>query len=147
MSASTKRLQLPRVSPKSVPTSADLTHFICEYVTQLWNMQWQSLRSHNKLAQLKQLPTPWATTNMGTCRQEIVLTRLRIGHMRITHTRLISHLFPPHVSHARVKILFQSNTCSLALNYPTPYTHKGPHNHFQALANDSLSISHSVPYL
>jgi len=136
-------IQLPRVNPKFFPTSADLTHFIRLHVTQLWNVQWQNLRPHNKLAQFKQLPTPWATATIETRRQEIILTRLRIGHTRIIHTHLISHLFSllcPSCNSEDPLSVEHMFTCLLLT--PLRNTYKVPHNHLQTLANDFLSISH-----
>jgi len=137
-------IQLPHFNPKSLPTSLDLTHYISQYVTEPWNEQWQNLRPHNTLAQLKPLPTPWATANMETRRQEIILTRLRIGHTRITHIHLISHLFPLSCPSSNCEDpLPVENMLTCPQLIPLRNTHKVPHNHLQALANYSLSISHS----
>ena len=48
----------------------------------------------NKLADIKSSPLPWVTANQPSRRAEIVLCRLRIGHIRLTHSHLISDLFP-----------------------------------------------------
>ena len=42
----------------------------------------------NELTRLKESPVPWSSPNEQSKSQEITLTRLRIGHPRLTLTRL-----------------------------------------------------------
>jgi len=77
-----RALKLLRVNLKSLPTTAALSHYTRQHVTQLWKAQRRNLRPHNKLAQLKNLPT--LTVNVKTREQDITLAWLRIGHTRIT---------------------------------------------------------------
>jgi len=80
----------------------DLVHFIRQHTAQYWNLQWQNLRPHNELVQLKKLPTVWTFSDAKTRRQEIFLTRLRIGQTRITLSHLVSHVFPAHATPATI---------------------------------------------
>jgi len=92
--------RLPSVSKSSLPSNSDLFLYINNVIRQQWSTKWRNLHTQgNKLAQLKEVPTQWPSSNQPTRSQEIILTRLRIGHTRLTHTHLISHLMPLSCPH------------------------------------------------
>ena len=132
-----------------LPSSDDLFHHINGYIRQRWFADWKSQRLlGNKLAQLKDTPVPWKSSNLPDKSQEIILTRLRIGHTRFTHAHLISHLMPltclhcntdlpltvdhlfecPHLVHIR-------NSCGI------------PHNRIAALTDDSPILPNIFSFL
>jgi len=85
--------QYPHVNLKALPTNLDLVYYIRQYTEHWrWNLQWQKLRPHNEIAQLKNLPTSRASSDAKTRRQIMVLTCLRIGYKRITRSNLVFHL-------------------------------------------------------
>ena len=136
--------------PKSLlPSNSDLFYHIKKFINQHWFALWKTERTKgNKLAQLKDTPVPWNSSNLQTRSQEITLTRLRLGHTRITHTYLISHLMPlscPHCDNdlpLTVDHIFECpNLTSLRDSY------KIPHNRHTALADHSSSLPYLFPYL
>ena len=66
---------------------------IREGVKDLWAAQWQRV-DHNKLRQLKDTIVPWQPLNNR--KQSIILTRLRIGHTKLTHQYLMEQQHQPY---------------------------------------------------
>jgi len=82
-----------------------------------WNTFWNN-QHPNKLLAITKTPCPWTVSDRQSRREEIILTRLRIGHTRIIHSFIISPntLFPlrlPLLSrrkpHSRVHLLSPSS--------------------------------------
>ena len=92
-SAARQATRLPRVNPL-LPPASDLFTFIKSHILSHWNRTWL-LQTSNKLHAVKPSPIYWKSSDRTSRREEMVLARLRIGHSRLTHTHLISHLFPP----------------------------------------------------
>ena len=57
---------------------------------QKWQEAWISDQSINKLKEIKETVFPWSTSLQKFRHQETILTRLRIGHSRLTHGHLMS---------------------------------------------------------
>ena len=85
--------------------------------------QWSGQQQHNHLAKIKPLTAPWPSSNRSSCRLEIILTRLRIGHKRLTHSHICSHLFPLCCDHCA-----QDTPLSFPhiFNCPTPHNSPNP---------------------
>lgn len=103
----------------------------------------------NKLAKIKLIPTPWSSSNRTSRRQEIALTKLRIGHTRLTHSHLIITLVPvncPKCEEYPLSIyhiyLFTCQAFTYHRNaYPTP------HKPSLALRNHSTQINNTSQFL
>ena len=91
-SAARQATLLPRVNPLP-PSAWDLFTFIKSHLLSHWNRTWL-LQTSNKLHAVKLSPIYWKSSNRTSRREEMVLAHLRIDHSRLTHTHLISHLFP-----------------------------------------------------
>jgi len=111
----------------SLPTKSDLTRFIHKRITNQWNSLRQNQASSNKLTQIKPLPFSWSSSHQTHRRQEIYLTRLRIGHTHITHAYLLSNLFSLSCEH-----------CSL--DSPLTVNHM-----FECPVLTALRLMHHVP--
>lgn len=85
--------------PLPFTTAADCKTFIRDFIHENWQTRWAACHnSGNKLAQLCPIiPTPIDPSLNRKC--EIILTRLRIGHCRLTHSYLMSHDPPPLCHH------------------------------------------------
>ena len=69
----------------TIPYS-DLKNTIRNLIKDKWQINW-NLQANNKLKQIKPTITPWPSI---PCRKtDVLLTRLRIGHSRITHRHLL----------------------------------------------------------
>ena len=103
--------------------------------------------SPNKLVQLKPLPVPWASSNRLSHRHETVLTRLSIGHSRLTHL---------HTRH------YRSLPTELSISnidfFPVDYLFAGPHlkqlreihhphDRIKALTDNESVIDNILKYL
>jgi hypothetical protein len=60
-----------------------------DVVMEEWNQSWWSITS-NKLRVIKEVPTAWPSSVRSSRREEVVLTRLRIGHCALTHSYLFT---------------------------------------------------------
>ena len=59
-----------------------------------WQSRWDQ-EIHNKLKQTKPYVKPWTNIPGGNRRNETKITRLRIGHTRLTHGYYMSRGRPP----------------------------------------------------
>jgi hypothetical protein len=64
-------------------TLQDYKHFITEYILKNWQHTWSTLRT--KLNEIKPSILPWPTIHLPRC-QEVILNRIRIEHIWLTHT-------------------------------------------------------------
>ena len=142
--AAKQATRLRKITRKLLPISKDINKYYQKYISNAWFEQWKETPYSNKLRQIKSSPEPWKSSTQKSRREEILITRLRIGHTKLTHTHLISHLFPPdcpkcHCENVTVDHLF---TCPSLTHIRT--IHGLPHNRPQALKNsiEYISISH-----
>lgn len=52
--------------------------------------EWDSCRQNHKLGDIKPTVRPWKTAHLLPKKEEVIITRLRLGHTRLTHEFLIS---------------------------------------------------------
>ena len=69
--------------------------FINKYVYNKWQTLWNET-SFNKLKEIEPIVNHHSLVPKLFRREEIVLTRLRIGHTRITHSYLLKHVEQPY---------------------------------------------------
>ena len=68
----------------------DLITEIKYIINKKWQNQWNDEPISNKLKQIKDSVSLWESSNQNNRRVEVILTRLRIGHTRLTHGWLMS---------------------------------------------------------
>ncbi|PSN48513.1 hypothetical protein C0J52_14064 [Blattella germanica] len=68
----------------------DFQTYIKHTVNKQWKLQWSST-STSKLHEVRPGPTHTQLPKDITRRDQVVLTRLRIGHTRITHSHILNH--------------------------------------------------------
>ena len=68
----------------------DLITEIKYIINKKWQNQWNGEPISNKLKQIKDSVSLWESSNQNNRRVEVILTRLRIGHTRLTHGWLMS---------------------------------------------------------
>ena len=67
--------------------------YICmlkQIIQTAWQNEWDNESNNNKLKQIKPFISSWASSNQSDRKAEVLLTRLRIGHSRLTHDYLMS---------------------------------------------------------
>jgi len=94
-SAAKQATNHPKITyPTHLPLP-DLKNLYKNHLNFLWNSTWSDQPS-NKLYQIKQDIKSWPSSNRHSSREEIVLIRLRIGHICLTYSHLFSsYIFPP----------------------------------------------------
>ena len=68
----------------------DYMNIIKHTIMMKWQDQWSNESNNNKLKQIKSNVTLWKSSLQVDKKAEVVLTRLRIGHTRLTHGYLMS---------------------------------------------------------
>ena len=81
------------ISDVKVPYT-DYKPFISRYVFNKWQERWSSCLN-NKLYNIKPILGEWQPSFRPYRREEVVLSRLRIGHTYITHSFLLKNEDPP----------------------------------------------------
>ncbi|KAL1446356.1 hypothetical protein WDU94_009861, partial [Cyamophila willieti] len=76
-------------------TPEDFKPFIKSLSYKYWQDQWNNVSNTNKLKLIKPIIQSWPTSNQKERYAEIVLTRMRIGHTRLTHSYLFTRTDPP----------------------------------------------------
>ena len=84
---------LQYIDPHLLPTKTDLSLFIQQLIRNNWQQQWSSQQQFNHLAKIKPSTAPWPSSSPSSRRLEIIITRLRIGHTRLIHSHVCSHLY------------------------------------------------------
>ena len=87
--AAKSAISSPRIAVKLPAT--DFITAVKHCVTQSWQDQWNNVLHTNKLKQIKQDVSLWKSSLQPTRQNEVLLTRLRIGHTRLTHGYLMSN--------------------------------------------------------
>ena len=68
----------------------DIKSPIRKYIRSKWQERWSSLADNKKLKTIRPLVNYWQSSFHKNRRTEIVLTRLRIGHSRLTHSFILN---------------------------------------------------------
>ncbi|CAF4924610.1 unnamed protein product [Rotaria socialis] len=78
------------ISNRAIPAS-DYIPIIKSTIYSQWQHKWEETPQSNKLRQIKETVKRWSVSSSQIRRWETVLTRLRIGHTRITHGHLMTN--------------------------------------------------------
>ena len=71
----------------------DLKTYYRSLINTSWHNIWY-LQPLNERRSIKKTPTPWSSSNRSS-RHETIISRLRIGHTRLTHSYLLLGLYSP----------------------------------------------------
>ena len=140
---------LSTISDQSFLPAADYKNYYRSLVLKQWHTFWRN-QQPNKLNNIKKEPVPWSTSVRENRREEVILTRLRIGHTRITHSYLIDpYIFtpPPSCPYCKKVNLTVEHLFSCPLLQPLRSAFHAPSSVTQALKNDSNSVSSTILYL
>ena len=80
-------ISLPRIL-FNIPITDYITS-LKSYAWNVWQNTWDEVPNTNKLKHLKLTVKPWSSSIQATRKLEVILTRLRIGHSRLTHGHLM----------------------------------------------------------
>ena len=73
----------------------DLNALVKQYVAKLWQRRWEEDPKGAKLRGLKPRLGHWVSSSAGSRREEVVLSRLRMGHTHATHSFRLIRGDPP----------------------------------------------------
>ena len=82
-----------RVTDMQLPYT-DFKYYIIQHVKSKWQAQWNTAVG-NKLHAIQPVLGKWKGSSRTSRREETVLSRLRIGHSRLTHSYLLTRDDPP----------------------------------------------------
>ena len=68
----------------------DYINVVKQYIKTEWQKMWNEEPANNKLKQIKPNVSLWESSSQSDRRTEVILTRLRIGHSRMTHEFLMT---------------------------------------------------------
>lgn len=76
-----------------------------------WQNWWDNISLPNKIRDIKISVFPWTSSNRKIRAEEKILTRLRIGHSRLTHKYLMERTDPPICDSCSVQITVEHILC------------------------------------
>ena len=84
----------------------DIKIHVKNIVNNNWQQEWQNCPQQNKLRAIKETVKAWNSSSQSKRRDEVILTRLRIGHTNITHSFLMCtpHEPPPFCNTCQVQL-------------------------------------------
>ncbi|KAI5708058.1 hypothetical protein M8J77_015554 [Diaphorina citri] len=96
-------------------THTDLKSFFKKIPSEKWKLTWSYETCDNKLKNIKQDTKYWASSTRYIRKEEVVLTRLRIGHSLLTHKFLLDRQEPPTCNNCQVLITIKHILCDCPL--------------------------------
>ena len=146
--AAKQALLFPQVTDNTPPLVSNYKNYYRSFILQSWYTFWKNQQS-NKLLRIKQTPIPWTFSLRESRKEEVVLTRLRIGHSRITHSHLLNPQSPTPspCPHCHQQNLTVDHIFSCPLLLPLRTSLNAPSSISLALKNNSHSVSLTLPYL
>ena len=125
----------------------DLKSFYRPLILNLWHKNWH-YQINNKLRRIKNKPSPWSTSHRYNRQEESSLSRLRIGHTRLTHSYLLLRLMsPPSCLYCNQENLSVDHFFSCPDLQPLRSSFSVPSSIASALSNNPQSTSNSLSYL
>jgi len=86
--AAKRATELKNITDKTPLPAYDHKNYFRSLIHRSWNLAWKN-QTNNKLRYIKTIPSLWASSIRESRREQIILTRLRVGHTRITHSYLL----------------------------------------------------------
>ena len=90
-----------------MPTKNDWNAFIIDQWKQHNIENWQSLDSNNKLRMTKNAPVPWQSSNRTHRKESCLITLLRIGHSRLTHSHLLDNNYDNFCNNCNIRLTIE----------------------------------------
>ena len=111
-----------------------------------WNQQWMNIQN-NKLRSIKDTVMPWSSSIQKTRSHEVILSRLRIGHTRMTHKHLMENDNPPICDICHVRISVQHILISCSKYDLLRRQHFGLHPVLETILGDKIDIQRLLIFL
>lgn len=134
------------IPERSLVTPRDISLPWKEHIKESWQAMWDE-SPHSKLKLIKRTIKAWKSSERNCRREEVILTRLRIGHTRTTHGYLISKDEPPKCPYCRVQLSVQHMFSDCRFYQPVLQRHKIPIDVTKALADDPSTITSVINFI
>ncbi|KAI5754616.1 hypothetical protein M8J77_010061 [Diaphorina citri] len=82
-------------TPSKLCTPEDFKPFVASIMQSEWQSLWDNIPNTNKLKNIRPSIKAWKTSDQDKRYQEVILSRMRIGHTRLTHNHLFTKTDPP----------------------------------------------------
>lgn len=89
----------------------DFKNYLKYNVKSKWQRWWDEIPQPNKIRDIKTTVLPWSSSNRKIRTEERILSRLRIGHSRLTHKYLMEKIDPPICDACFVQITIEHILC------------------------------------
>lgn len=125
-------------------THLDLSQYLKKNTINRWNQFWRNTTSPlNKLREIKELPIKWEISNRSIRKEEIYITRILIGHSRLTHKHLLDKTDPPICNKCNSNIVLTiKHIVTECTSLHTIRNQLGiPNNMKEALTDDSTKMN------
>ena len=117
-----------------------------------WQNEWRN-ENRNKLLQIKSTVAKWSSSVNKNRQWEVVLTRLRVGHTRLTHGYLMEGKPAPLCNHCNIQLTVQHILINCPL-YTQQRNHRFRHLDVNTLTlkklleeSDTFDVSKIIAYL
>ena len=145
--AAKQSLLFTEITDPSLSPAYDLKTYYRSFITSSWHNTWQA-QPITKLRSIKKTSTPWSCSNRTSRHEEIIISRLRIGHTRLTHSHLLLGLYSPpscRYCHADEITVSQFFLCPSLQNLRKSFS--VPSLLSSALSNNSETITNALNFL
>lgn len=129
---------------QSIITAYDFKSYLKCKVKESWEKSWEN-KYQNKLRQIKSTVNPWHTGRNR--REQVIITRLRIGHTRLTHSYLMQRNEPPFCEQCNKPITVKHLIVECSKYEASRRLHKIPNKIEEALSNNDESVLNVLKYL
>lgn len=120
---------------------------IASYKQQI-NNQWQQLWKHeanNKLRQIKEDTARW--NEHGSRKEQVIITRLRIGHTRLTHSHIFEHQEKTQCDTCNTNLTVNHILIDCRKYHNIRQKHQIPTTIHETLSNDPTRTKNLIKYL
>ena len=144
--AAKKATSLPKITDPTPSPAQDLKILYSTKISKHWFKNWKE-QTNNKLRKIKKEPIPWSSSHRESRQEEVILSRLRIGHTRMTHSYLLLKLSPPSCPHCMEDNLTVEHFFICPALQSTRLSFKIPTSISLALTNNSNNTTATLAYL
>ena len=133
---------------KHIPHT-DMKKTISHYINSKWQEKWSSpsLINNKKYRKIRPSVGMWISSSNPSRRYEIILTRLRIGHTRITHGFLFEGGRPPECDHCQVQLTVEHILVDCRKYVNQRIRHHTHDKELHILLDDDMDVDNIMEFL
>ena len=136
---------LPTIMDPSPSPSYDLKKYYHSRTMTAWHNLWIA-QPQKGLRLIKNKFILWSTSNRNSRHEEVIFSRLRIGHTRLTHSYLLQNLHPPSCGYCQADNLSVQHLFSCPVLHNQRDLYNVPPTLSATLCNNTDKITNSLNY-